>query len=68
MEPLYEYEDYNGSLLGEGIMNQYYILLGDFGNMVFERSSEGTNSGEAGWIFVENKLVTFYFLGSTFVT
>lgn len=63
---VYAFDDYNGSLLVEGMFNQYILLLGDFENMTLERSSE--NLPDPGWIWLENKLVAIYFIGSTFFT
>ena len=36
-EMIFPYKDERGSLLSEGIFNQYLIILGDFGNLNFER-------------------------------
>ena len=66
-EPVFRYDDDQGTLFGEGLFNQYRIMLGDFGLMTFNRKTEGHDENE-GWITLENWLVLLYFLGATFLT
>ena len=65
--PLFKYDDNYGNLFGEGLFNQYKIILGDFGSMGFERPSDG-HGDDGTWIDFENWLVLLYFLGATFFT
>ena len=63
---IFPYEDEFGSLYMEGIWNQYLLILGDFGTFSFERSNSDQNLSF--WQDIENKLVTIFFLLSTFLT
>ena len=66
-EAVFPYDDEKGSLLGEGLFNQYLLTLGDWGRMRFTRISN--DYGDDGyWIEAENVLCIIYFIGSTFFT
>lgn len=66
-EPVFSYDDDQGTLFAEGLFNQYRIMLGDFGLMTFNRKSDCHDEYE-GWITMENWLVLLYFIGATFLT
>ena len=66
-EPVFTYNDDNGTLWFEGLFNQYRIILGDFGLMNFNRPTEG-HGDDSSWITFENWLVMLYFIGATFFT
>ena len=62
---IFPYQDDFGSLLLEGMFNQYLLILGDF-HFSFERTIP--DESMSFWINIENKLVMVYFILSTFVT
>lgn len=63
-EPVYQYSN-DGSLFGDAMRNQYFLILGDFENMTFRRDTENLDDP---WFWLENFLVMIYFIGSTFFT
>ena len=65
---IFPFEDDDGlqSLWIASFINQYFLLLGDFGSVNIFRSSEGLE--DKGQVHFENFLVLFFFMLSTFFT
>lgn len=66
---IYNYDsDTNSSLFAFSMFRQYFILLGDFGDMSLKRSTEGLTGEVIAFAMIENLLAQIYFIGSTFFT
>ena len=66
-EPLFEYDEMKANLFSTGIINQYFLMLGDFGSMNLMRSVGEYNGTWRLWVWVENLISVIYFFGSTFL-
>lgn len=53
-------------LLGSSIINQYFLLLGEFGNMELLRSYGDYEGSAKGWVYTENVITLILFAASTF--
>jgi len=62
---VFDEQNGNGALYNSGLVNQYFLLLGEFNRDGLWRSNEGFKDG--GTIWLENSLCMLYFIGSTFI-
>ena len=64
---LYSFDENQDTLYGAGVISQYIMLLGDWGDMNLKRSYEGYGDG-AIWVQLENALSILFFIMATFCT
>mmetsp|Transcript_22870 Transcript_22870/g.30478 ORF Transcript_22870/g.30478 Transcript_22870/m.30478 type:complete len:319 (+) Transcript_22870:261-1217(+) len=67
-EPMYPYDEDQAPLLGSSILNQYFLLLGDFGNMNLMRGYGQYSGSNSAWAFLENCIIIVLFVSSTFLS